>query len=402
MKILFLSDNFFPEVNAPANRTYEHCKEWTKQGHEVTVITCVPNFPKGEIFGGYKNKLRQTEWIDGIKVVRVWSYIAANRGKVRRILDYTSFAVMSFLMGLFYKTDIIVATSPQFFTAISGRMLSLFKRKPWIMEVRDIWPESIIAVGAMKKSKTILMLEKLEKHLYQSATGIIVVTSSFKDHIISKGIAADKIEIVQNGVAIDLFTPKNKNESLIDKHQLTGKFVVGYLGTHGMAHKLDFVLTTAKKLESDDIAFLFLGDGAEKLRLLQLQKELNCSNVIMLPSVSKDRIVDYISIIDVALVNLKKSETFKNVIPSKIFENAAMQKPILLGVEGEAKSLIEKYKAGICFEPEHTQDFINAIFYLKNDTEFYSLCQQGCKKLALDFERKSLALKMLVYLERWK
>ncbi|MCO6464507.1 MAG: glycosyltransferase family 4 protein [Saprospiraceae bacterium] len=402
MKILFLSDNFYPEVNAPANRTYDHCKEWVKLGHDVTVITCVPNFPRGEVFGGYKNKLHQTEYIDGIKVVRVWSYIAANQGKVKRILDYISFAVMSFMVALFYKTDIIVATSPQFFTAVSGRMISLFKRKPWVMEVRDIWPESIIAVGAMKKSRTILWLEKLEKHLYRSATGIIVVTNAFKDDIVNKGIERGKIEVVHNGVEAHLFAPKDKSTTIIEKLNIEGKFVIGYLGTHGMAHKLDFVLKTAKKLEAEEIVFLFIGDGAEKAHLLQLQQELHCSNVIMLPSVSKNEVADYISIIDAALVNLKKSDTFKNVIPSKIFENAAMEKPVLLGVEGEAKSLIEEYHAGVCFEPENTQDFINAIYKLKNDRALYKDCQQGCKKLAADFDRKSLAVKMLTYLEHWK
>lgn len=157
-EITFLSDNFPPEVNAPANRTYEHCREWVRSGVEVTVITCAPNFPKGRVYEGYKNKLYQTEIIDGIKVIRVWSYITANEGFVKRILDYISFAVASFIAGLFVKTDLIVATSPQFFTALSGWLLSIFKRKKWIFEVRDLWPESIMAVGAMKRNMAIRFL----------------------------------------------------------------------------------------------------------------------------------------------------------------------------------------------------------------------------------------------------
>ena len=137
MRILFLSDNFPPEVNAPASRTYDHCKEWVKCGDEVTVITCVPNFPQGKVYEGYKNKWRHEEMIDGIRVIRVWSYIVANKGFVKRTLDFISYSVTAFIAGLFIKTDVVIATSPQFFTALCGRTLAFWKRKPWIMEVRD-------------------------------------------------------------------------------------------------------------------------------------------------------------------------------------------------------------------------------------------------------------------------
>ena len=176
MRILFLTDNFPPEVNAPASRTYDHAREWVKSGHSVTVITCFPNFPKGKIYDGYKNKLYQKERIDGIEVIRVWSYITANKGFFKRTLDFISYSVTSFFAGLFVNTDVIVATSPQFFTALSGRTLAFFKRKPWIMEVRDLWPESIKTVGAMKDNLFIRYFEWQEIRCYKSAKKIIVVT----------------------------------------------------------------------------------------------------------------------------------------------------------------------------------------------------------------------------------
>ena len=169
MKILFLTDNFPPEVNAPATRTYEHCMEWVSLGAEVTVITCFPNFPQGKIYDGYRNYWKRTEWINGIKVVRVWSYISANEGLIKRTLDYISFSASSFFAGLSEKGDVIIATSPQFFTALSGRALSFWKRKPWIMEVRDLWPESIKTVGAMKDNLFIRYFEWQEKRCYKSA-----------------------------------------------------------------------------------------------------------------------------------------------------------------------------------------------------------------------------------------
>lgn len=396
MKILFLTDNFPPEVNAPANRTYEHCREWVKQGMDVTVITCAPNFPKGKVFEGYKNKLFQREEIDGIKVIRVWSYITANEGFVKRILDYISYSITSFFAGLFVKTDVIIATSPQFFTALSGRWLSFFKRKPWIFEVRDLWPESIVAVGAMKRNKAIAFFEFLEKRLYKNADKIVVVTDAFKEKIIARGIDGEKIVVHKNGANLSLFKPQEKDEELLIKLELKNKKIFAYIGTHGMAHGLDFILKSVAEIQSThpDFHFLFIGDGAERNSLIQLKNDLNLSNVTFIESVSKKEVVSYLSIMDVALVNLKKSDTFLTVIPSKIFEAAAMDKPILLGLEGETKGIIEKYQAGLCYEPENKEDFLRKAINIL-DEENYQLYKQGCKALAVDFDRKKLALAML-------
>lgn len=396
MKILFLTDNFPPEVNAPASRTFEHTREWVKAGHEVTVITCAPNFPKGKVYAGYSNKLFQTEWIDGIKVVRVWSYIAANKGFLKRTIDFISFSITSFLAGLFYKTDIIVATSPQFFTALSGRTLSFFKRKPWVMEVRDLWPESIKTVGAMKDNAFIRYFEWEEKQCYRTAQKIVVVTDSFKRVLIKRGIPADKIEVVKNGVNKDLFIPLKKDGDLIKELGLEDKKIVGYIGTHGMAHKLDFILNVAKRVEGkNNWHFMLIGEGAEKANLLKMKEELSLSNVTMLDSVSKKEVAKYISILDLALINLKKSDLFKTVIPSKIFENAGMEIPIIMGVEGEAQEIVEKYGAGLCFEPENEDDFVEKMGMLLTNSALYEECKNGCRQLADDFDRKHLANRML-------
>lgn len=400
MKILFISDNFLPEVNAPATRTHQHCREWVKQGAEVTVITCVPNFPRGKVYEGYKNKLYQVEEIDGIRVIRVWSYIAANKGFYKRTMDFVSFAFMAFWVGLFRKTDVIIATSPQFFTAIGGYFLGLFKRKPWIMEVRDLWPESIKAVGAMKEGRVYNFLERLELFLYRKAAKVVVVTDKFKENLTSRGIPADKIEVVKNGVILDEYIPQAKNAPLRQKLGLDDKFVLTYLGTHGMAHGLDFVLESAAKIkENDDVHFLLIGDGAEKSKLIGIKEKLNLSNVTLHPPVPKTEVHEYISASDVALVCLKKSDTFKSVIPSKIFENAAMQCPILLGVEGESKDIIESYHAGTCFEPENEREFIDKVLEMSNSNGEYKVYQQGCERLAKDFSREKLAGKMLTIIK---
>ncbi len=400
MRILFLTDNFPPEVNAPASRTFDHCREWVKLGAEVTVITCVPNFPRGKVFAGYKNKLWQEEMMDGIKVIRVWSYIVPNSGFLKRTLDYISFSVTAFLVGLIVKTDVIVATSPQFFTALAGRALSKWKHKPWIMEVRDLWPESIKAVGALNDNIFIKYFEWQEKRCYKSAKRIIAVTDSFKEKIAEKGITPQKIQVIKNGVNSELFKPMPKDEALLDNLHLKGKHIIGYIGTHGMAHQLDFILDCAKELDTplNNFHFLFIGDGAKKEELLKYKDRLGCHNVTMLNSVPKNEVSHYISILDVCLINLRKSPLFTTVIPSKIFENAGMEIPILMGVEGEAKRIIESYHAGVCFEPENKEDFMKKLSVIINPNNV-KMYKEGCKRLSKDFDRSKLAKEMYTVIE---
>lgn len=401
MKILFLSDNFPPEVNAPATRTYEHCRYWVEAGAEVTVVTGAPNFPQGKVYAGYRNRLYSTETIDGIRVVRVWSYIVPNKGFLKRVLDFISYSVSAFIAGLFLHTDLIVATSPQFFTALAGRALAFWKRKPWVMEVRDLWPESIKTVGAMKENIFIRHFEWQEMRCYRSATRIVVVTDAFKRKLTERGVDAGKIAVVKNGVDRTLFRPQPKDEALLDELGLRGKCIVGYIGTHGMAHKLDFILRCARRLQErgqTKYHFLFLGNGAEKEHLLQYRDELGCTNVTLLDSVPKAEVKRYISILDICLINLKKSPLFTTVIPSKIFENAAMRIPILMGVNGEARDIVEHYGAGRCFEPEEEEDFLDKLQQLQ-DEKTYNECREGCTALARDFDRKELARKMLDVLQ---
>ena len=398
MKILFITDNFPPEVNAPATRTFEHCKEWVKKGDEVTVITCAPNFPKGKVYEGYKNKLYQKEEIEGIKVIRVWSYISANEGFAKRIIDFLSFAFMAFWVGLFKKTDVIIATSPQFFTTWTAETLATLKRKPWVFELRDIWPESIRAVGAISgDSKIFKFLEKLELRLYKRSSRVISVTESFKSNLIERGIDGEKVKVVLNGANLERFSKMKKDAALVEKYNLEGKFVVGYVGTHGMAHKLDFILNSWPK-GNPNFHLILMGDGAEKSKLVELAKTLNIPNISFIPSMLKEDVPAYLSLMDVSLVPLKKSDLFKTVIPSKIFENSAMQIPILLGVEGESADIIQKYNAGLCFEPENKEDFLTQLNLLKEDKTIYENCQAGCLTLAKEFDRKKMAEKMRKFL----
>lgn len=399
MHILFLTDNFPPEGNAPATRTYEHASRWVKAGHKVTVITCAPNFPEGIVFEGFKNSWYQRSQIDGIDVIRVKTYITSNEGFVKRILDYMSFMVTGFVAGLFQKkADLIVATSPQFFCACAGWMLSVFKWKPFIFELRDIWPASITAVGAMKDSFAIRMLEKIELFLYRRANKIISVTNAFKAELIERGIDGHKIEVVRNGVDLSKYIPlAEKDPQLLSHYNLQNKFVAGYIGTHGMAHGLEHIVAVAEKLQSyDDIRIVFAGGGAARQKVVDLVKEKNLQNVVLIDRQPKEMMPKLWSLCDVSLVPLVNNDLFRTVIPSKIFECMGMGIPTVMSVpEGEATTIIQETNSGLTVEPENVDQIVDAILKLYSDKALYSKLCSDSKKAAPEFSREIMASDML-------
>lgn len=399
MHILFLTDNFPPEGNAPATRTYEHAREWVKHGHKVTVITCAPNFPEGKVFEGYKNSFYSRSEMDGINVVRVKTFISSNEGFTLRILDFLSFMCSSFLAGLFQrKVDLVVATSPQFFTAVSGWALSVVKRKKFVFELRDIWPASITAVGAMKDSLAIKLLEKLEMFLYHRANKIISVTESFKKELAERGVESNKIDVVLNGVDLAKYQPaKEKDHTLASQYQLEGKFVVGYVGTHGMAHALEHVIEAAEVLRSNDrIRFVFAGGGAAKESLISLAREKHLDNVIFISRQPKENMPAVWSLCDVSLISLRDTPLFQTVIPSKIFESMGMGLPMLAAIpKGEASQIIEQAEAGIVCEPESSESLAREILSLSKSSSLMERLQARSFLSANRFDRKALAISML-------
>lgn len=404
MHILFLSDNFPPEVNAPASRTFEHCREWVKAGHEVTVITCVPNFPKGTVFDGYRNKLWQSEEVEGIRVIRVWSYITRNEGFAKRILDYVSYMVSASIAALFVRrVDIIIGTSPQFFTICAAYFVATAKRLPWVLELRDIWPESIRAVGAVRESRLLDWLEKLELFLYRKASKIVAVTNAFKTNLIDRGIDGSKISVITNGVDVTRFSPMAKDRELEASLNLEGKFVAGYIGTHGLAHGLDTVIDAArllnKRTDRDAFRILMIGDGASRAQLEARTASEALKNVLFVDSVPKDEVARYWSLLDASIIHLKRSDLFKTVIPSKLFECMGMGIPVLHGVEGESADIVIRTEIGLLFEPENAEMLVERIVSLHRDASLCEKFSRNGPKAAIQFDRSELARSMLDILD---
>jgi glycosyltransferase involved in cell wall biosynthesis len=394
VKLIFLCHYFPPETNAPATRTYEHCREWVRQGHEVTVVTCAPNHPTGVVYEGYRNELWHQEWRDGIRVVRLWTLLAANEGFVRRTANYVSYMLSSLLAAPFLpEADVVISTSPQFFCGLAGYGVSRIKRAPWILEIRDLWPDTINAVGAIHNAQVLRVLEGLERWAYRHADKVVALTNAFKDHIQARGVPSSNIEVITNGVDLSLFHRQPRDELCARELGLEGKFVAGYLGTHGMCHKLETVLEAAKLLQHDRrIAFLLVGGGAERARLVELRKRMGLGNVVMLDQQPRERLPALWSVVDVGLVLLRRSDLFKTVIPSKIFEAMAMERPIILGVDGESRRLIEEAGAGIPITPESAEELAEAVVTLAGNPErAREIGQQSRRHAEEVYDRRVLA-----------
>ncbi|MDR2757050.1 MAG: glycosyltransferase family 4 protein [Planctomycetaceae bacterium] len=406
MRILIFTHNYFPEGNALASRFTAMCSHWVTLGHEVQVITNTPNFPMGHIFDGYKNKFVQHELIDGVQVTRVWTYITPNKGTLKRMINFIVFMFMAVWIALFQKRpDIIIGSSPQFFAAWAGLISSRlhWHRVPFIAEIRDLWPDSIVAVGAMKNKKLLAIIYWLEKLLYQWATHIVTVGHGYAEDLKDKGVPEKKISIIPNGVDKDLFLDRLPDENFRTKYDLKNKISCAYIGTIGMAAGLEIVLDAAEQLQKhghNNIIFFLIGDGADREKLQQDAENRPLNNVIFTGMIPKNNVPEILAAADICFVHLKKKPLFTRVLPSKIFEMAAMKKPIILGVEGFAAQLIQEADAGICIEPENTNAFLNAIEILVQQPELRKNYGEHGQQYVLEhYNRKHLAEQYICVIE---
>tara|TARA_A100001011_G_C14243199_1_gene814237 strand:+ start:85 stop:1299 length:1215 start_codon:yes stop_codon:yes gene_type:complete len=398
MRILLISENFYPETNAPGRRLYEHAKEWVNIGYEVTVLTSVPNVPKGKVFDGYKNKIYQTEEVDGIKIVRVWTFIAKNEKFILKTLDFLSFMITSFIFGMFIKKhDKIIVSSPQFLPVISGFLIAKFKKISFILEIRDLWPESIVELGALKKDSIIIKsLFSIAKYIYKNSALIVVVTKTFKEYLVENGINKNKIIVIENGFNFERTLTPNKDKNVVKKEYniQNNNFTVSYIGTIGRSHGIEIILDASILIK--DVNFLIIGEGSEKQALKKEALKIGLKNVLFIDNISWQEIININQIISANFVHLRDLELFKTVIPSKIFESMALKKPILAGLIGESLEIIKSSNSGLKVIPENANSLVNEIVKLKNNPNLCDeLSKNGFILVNERYNRKILAKKMI-------
>lgn len=367
MKILFLTQYCPPEVGAPQNRIFELAKGLQRNGHHVTILTAMPNYPVGEVFEGYRGKILMEEELEGIRIVRTWIYTTPSKGFIARLMNYFSFTLTSVLLGLWKvgKHDIIFTESPPLFLGGSGYILSALLQAKYIFNVSDLWPESAVKLGVLKNEPLIKMSTMLEEFCYDKADLISGQTRGIVDNIASRGYDPAKIFLLTNGVDTALFSKANRDETLREELGIAGKFALVYAGIHGLAQGLEVMVRAAERLRDyPEIAIVFVGEGPEKEQLVKLAQELELTNVYFLPLQKKKDMPRLLASMDATIIPLKKLDLFKGALPSKMFEALACELPIVLAVDGEARVLIEAAEAGIYVEPENVDEMSAAVLKL--------------------------------------
>lgn len=405
MKILILTQYFPPEVGAPQNRLYELAIRLKEHGVDITVLTAMPNYPKMEIHESYKGKWYSYEIINELKVHRSWIYVSKSKSILKRLINYFSFVISSTIIGSskLKRFDYILCESPPLFLGISAYILTKLKHAQLIFNVSDLWPESAEKLGLVTNRFFLSLSTRLEEFMYKKAVLITGQTQGICTSIQAR-FPTKKVYWLSNGVDLNFYNyAAAVNNWRTQNGFLATDFILTYGGIIGHAQGLEVILKAASYLiNQQHLKFILIGNGPEKEKLLQLKKELQLHNVFIFNTIDKNQMPEVIAASDVAIIPLKRLELFKGAIPSKIFENLAMKKPILLGVEGEAKELfIDKGQCGLAFTPEDATDLASKIKYLLDKPEVLPIMgENGYNYVKQNFTRDEIANRFWSYLIR--
>lgn len=345
MRILWIAQWFPPDLGALPARITEMASVWVAEGHQVTVLTAFPHHPLGEVPPQYRGRWVVREKYGAIDVVRCWLLALPNRRMWQRTLCQVSFGITSLLLGIWRagKPDVVVVSSPPFFTVPSAWLMARLKRRPLVFEVRDLWPAVFVEMGVMKRGLAYRILEAMEEFFYRAAARVIVVTRAFRQDLISRGVDANKIGVIPNGADIDIYGGEEGRPRYRQALGGDDKFLVTFVGTHGVATGLDQILDAAQVLNGDArFAFAFVGEGAERDRLIESARSRGLTNVTFHHAVSKEDVRDVYASSDLSIVCLKPVPFLDKFIPSKIFEIIASGTPIIAALGGEAGEIVRE------------------------------------------------------------
>lgn len=398
-RILVLTHYFPPEIGAPQARLSEMANCWASRGHKVTVLTCFPNHPTGHVPEKYKHlyqkKRLYQEALGDLTVYRCWAYATPNKGFAKKLVGHLSFMFSAVIQGrkVAKHQDVILVSSPTFFSVISAFLLSRLYAVPFIFEVRDLWPAIFVELGVLKNRLVISLLEKIELYLYRKAAAVVTVTNKFSEMIVSRGIAKEKVHTIKNGVDLEKYFIREKDSELLEDIKLKGKFIALYIGAHGISHSLTKLVDAAALLkEKDQVHFLFVGEGAEKEKTVEHCRSLGLKNCTFLPGQPKEKMTAFYSIMDVGLVPLRNIPLFDTFIPSKMFEIMGMEKPIIASVRGEAAEILLESGGALVCQPEDSAMIAKNILTLYEDLgKAKELGRNGRAYVEVHYSRTNLA-----------
>ncbi|HEY8601368.1 MAG TPA: glycosyltransferase family 4 protein [Thermomicrobiales bacterium] len=403
MRIAYYSHYFTPEIGAPSMRLHDLSRQWLTIGHDVQVVTCFPNHPTGVLYPGYSGGLAMRERLDGVDVLRHWTYITPNKGILKKTLGHITYLPSAMLLSdhRLANPNVTIGSSPTFFAAIAAAGAAARRRIPFVMEVRDLWPAIFVELGVLKDRRIIAALERLELALYRRATRIVTVTEAFRRNLIERGVPEEKVATVPNGADDDFWRPQDPPSALRAKLGLVNRCVVLYIGAHGISHGLARILDAAETLRHrPDIQFLFVGEGAEKANLEAQARRVGLGNVRFLDSVDKAAVREFYALADVCLVPLRDIPLFDTFIPSKMFEIMAMGRPIVASVRGEAAAILERSGAAVVTPPETSAAIAEAILRLVDRPEERRVMgERGRAFVTAHYSRRALAGNYLDILE---
>ena len=406
MHILYLSQYFPPEVGATQARAYEMARGLIDAGHRVTMISEIPNHPSGVIQRSYRGKIWERSSLDGIDVIRLWVKTSPVKSTYTRLNFYLSYMVHATLAGLLLARrsyDLIYASSPPLFVGGAALALSLLHRTPMVFEVRDLWPESAVALGEVMSPRAFGLATKLEEACYRRAKAIVAVTQGILSRLIERKIPTQKLAFIPNGANVDLFQFRPEGRIRIrNTLGLENKFVAIYAGIHGVAQGLETIVEAAKQLQDDrNIHFLMVGEGPQKAEIMALAEKYGLSNLKFIREQPRELIPDYLSAADIALIPLRNLDLFKRALPSKMFDAWACRRPILLCVDGEARSILDQAKGGLFAHPEDVSAIAKALLELKkNPLLRETMGRNGRLLTERHYSRQTQAAQLVLLLEQ--
>jgi len=343
------------------------------------------------------------ESLSDVRVLRHWTYVTPNEGFLKKSIGHVSFLPASTLLSdrRLGRIDVAVGTSPTFFAAMAALFAAGWRKVPFVMDVRDLWPAIFVELGVLRNRKIIRSLECLERFLYRKAAKVVTVTESFRKNLVERGIDPAKVVTVTNGADTSYWTPGSDGSAVRSEHGLQDRFIVLYIGTHGISHALGRIVEAADRLrDNSQIVFLLVGEGAEKKSLGQQVESLGLKNVIFRDAVAKDRVREYYAAADLCLVPLRRIPLFETFIPSKMFEMMAMGKPILGCVAGEAAEVLRRSEGAVVVEPENVGDIVSAIESLsRNPARLQAMAEKGREFVLCNYSRAALARRYLDVLD---